>query len=204
MTNPITEYTESGILELYILGELTPAEAEEVEQMATQHPAIRQELEVIQENLAQYALAHAVAPPALAKSLFLATVDYLERLKNGEPAATIPLLNEHSRVTDYAEWLNRPDLTLPPGVKDLHIKIIGYTPEVTTAIAWLIDEATNEVHHNEYERFLVVEGTCTVTSGPDLIYLKPGDYYAVPLHTPHAIEVTSEVPCKVVIQRVAV
>lgn len=204
MTHNITEYIESGILELYILGEVTPAEAEEVEYMAATYPAVRQELDTIQENLEQYAVAHAVPPRPLMKSLFVATVDYMERLKNGEPVTTPPPLSETSRVVDYAEWLTRPDFTLPPETTDLHIKIMGYTPEVTTAIVWLIDEADNEVHEKEYERFLVVEGTCTVTAGGDLFNLTPGDYYAVPLHTPHSIQVTSKEPCKVILQRVAV
>ncbi len=204
MTNPITEYIESGILELYVLGELTPAEAEEVKQMASSYPAVRQELEAIRENLEQYALAHAVTPRPLMKSLFLATVDYIERLQNGEPIATPPVLSQNSLVADYATWINRPDFTLPPQATDVHIKIIGHTPEITTALVWLLEQADNEVHKQEYERFLVVEGTCTVAAGGDLYYLTPGDYYEVPLHTPHSIQVTSTQPCKVVLQRVAV
>jgi mannose-6-phosphate isomerase-like protein (cupin superfamily) len=204
MTNPITKYIESGILELYILGELTSAEAEEVEQMAASYPAVRQELDAIRENLEQYALAHAVAPRPLMKSLFLATVDYMERLQNGEPIATPPLLRQSSRVADYASWINRPDFTLPPEVTDVYIKIIGHTPEITTALVWLLEQADSEVHEQEYERFLVVEGTCTVTAGADLFYLTPGDFYEVPLHTPHNIQVTSQEPCKVILQRVAV
>lgn len=204
MTNNITEYIESGILELYILGEVTPAEAAEVEQMAARYPAIRQELDAIRENLEQYALAHAVQPRLLMKSLFLATINYMERLQNGETAVSPPLLSATSRVEDYAAWLNRPDFTLPPEATDLYIKIIEATPEVTSAVVWLIDEAENEVHEKEYERFLVVEGTCTVTAGEALFRLKPGDFYEVPLHAPHTIRVTSPEPCKVVLQRIAI
>lgn len=204
MTNPIIEYIESGILELYILGELTPAEAEEVEQMATSYPAVRQELDAIRENLEQYTLAHAVAPRPVMKALFLATVDYMERLKNGEPVSSPPLLSPSSNVTDYVAWLNRPDFTLPPEAANEYIKIIGFTPEITTALVWLREQADNEVHEQEYERFLVVEGTCTVTAGANLFYLTPGNYYEVPLHTPHSIQVTSKEPCKVILQRVAV
>ncbi|QNF31514.1 cupin domain-containing protein [Adhaeribacter swui] len=204
MTNIITEYIESGILELYILEQVTPAQAAEVEQMAARHPAIRQELDAIRENLEQYAIAHAVQPRPLMKSLFLATVDYMERLQNGETVITPPLLSQTSRVEQYAAWLNRPDFTLPDETTDLHIKIIEATPAVTSAVVWLIDEAEKEVHEKEHERFLVVEGTCTVTAGEALFYLKPGDFYEVPLYTPHTIRVTSPEPCKVVLQRVAV
>ena len=204
MTDYVTEYITSGILELYILGELTPGEAAEVEQMADRYPAVRQELDAIRESLEQYALAHAVTPRPIIKSLFLATVDYMDRLQNGEPVTTPPVLSQTSRVADYAAWINRPDFTLPPKVADTYIKIIGHTSAVTTALVWLLKQADEEVHEQEYERFLVVEGTCTVTAGTNVFYLTPGNYYEVPLHTPHSIQVTSAQPCKVVLQRVAV
>ena len=89
-------------------------------------------------------------------------------------------------------------------IKSIFLKIINYTPEVTTAVVWLLDQADNEVHEKEYERFLVAEGTCTVTAGTNLFHLQPNDYYEVPLHTPHTIQVTSSQPCKVILQRVAV
>ncbi|AYA36608.1 anti-sigma factor [Hymenobacter oligotrophus] len=60
----IEEYIESGQLELYVLHQLAPAEAAEVEQLAAQHPAIRAELSHIELALGAYAEAHAVAPPA--------------------------------------------------------------------------------------------------------------------------------------------
>lgn len=44
----IKEYLDSGVLELYVLGELTDAEQKEVEQMMAQHPEIREELNHIE------------------------------------------------------------------------------------------------------------------------------------------------------------
>ena len=37
---------------------------------------------------------------------------------------------------------------------------------------------------SEGERLFVVNGTCTVWIGPDTVRLGPGDYCAIPLHTP--------------------
>jgi mannose-6-phosphate isomerase-like protein (cupin superfamily) len=43
--------------------------------------------------------------------------------------------------------------------------------------------------HTRYdERFWVVSGSLTVWSGPDTVTLRSGDYYAVPMRVPHAIE----------------
>jgi anti-sigma-K factor RskA len=60
----IQAYIESGILELYALGDLSPAERAEVEAQAARHPAVRQELNQVQAALGVYAEAHAITPPA--------------------------------------------------------------------------------------------------------------------------------------------
>jgi anti-sigma-K factor RskA len=60
----IQEYIESGILELYALGQLSAAEQAAVEAQAASHPAIREELQQVQEALGFYAEAHAITPPA--------------------------------------------------------------------------------------------------------------------------------------------
>ncbi|UOR07311.1 anti-sigma factor [Hymenobacter aerilatus] len=60
----IQEYIESGILEQYALGELPEAEQAEVERLAAQHPAIRQELDSVIETLSGYAAQYAQTPPA--------------------------------------------------------------------------------------------------------------------------------------------
>ena len=58
------DYIESGILELYALGELSAAEQAAVEAQAASHPEVRAELAQVQAALGFYAEAHAMAPPA--------------------------------------------------------------------------------------------------------------------------------------------
>ena len=57
------EYIESGILELYALGELSAAEQAAVDAQAAGSPEIRAELRQVQEALGFYAEAHALTPP---------------------------------------------------------------------------------------------------------------------------------------------
>ena len=199
----ITEFMQSGLLELYVMGSTSPEETEEVEQMAAAHPAIRRELEAIGQTMETYAQAHAVKPKATLKPLIMATINYLERLKHGEPAAAPPTLTPNSTVADFALWLNRSDMVLPADAEAIHAKIIGATPEATTAIVWLTGITENEIHHDEYERFLIIEGSCEITAGEEVHRLTAGDYYAVPLHTRHMVKVTSALPCKVILQRLA-
>ena len=59
----IRAYIESGILELYVLGDLSPVEKSEVEAMAFKHTEIKAELAEIESSLEAYALQNAVEPP---------------------------------------------------------------------------------------------------------------------------------------------
>ncbi|MBI3519835.1 MAG: cupin domain-containing protein [Bacteroidetes bacterium] len=85
----------------------------------------------------------------------------------------------------------------------MYAKIIGYTPEVTTTIAWIKKMTPFEIHHNELERFLILEGTCDITIGEEVHHMSAGDFIAIPLYIGHSLIVTSDIPCKVILQRVA-
>lgn len=58
----IKAYIESGILELYVLGDVTPGERLQVESMAAKYPAIKAELEEIERSMEAYAEHNAVDP----------------------------------------------------------------------------------------------------------------------------------------------
>lgn len=57
------EYIESGILELYVFGKLSPQEEREVEKNADQYPDIKEEISNIEIAFEQYALSKGVLPP---------------------------------------------------------------------------------------------------------------------------------------------
>jgi mannose-6-phosphate isomerase-like protein (cupin superfamily) len=196
------EYIETGILEMYALGICNDEETKAVEMMASLHPAIHRELTLISQSLEDYAMANAIAPNPLIRPFLLATIDYTQRLKNGEPVSFPPLLNENSLIADYHNWLNRVDM-VSPETDSIYAKIIGYSPEATTAIVWLKDYSPHEVHDDEYERFLIVEGTCDIIVEDEVNHLVPGDYFTIPLHKNHLVKVTSSITCKVILQRVA-
>ncbi len=197
------EYIESGILEIYILGLASKAESDEVEKMATLYPEVKQEMEAIAIALEKYAQQNEKQPHLNIKPLLMATIDYTERLEQGEPQTFPPVLNERSKVEDYASWLDREDMKAPVEFEEIFVKIIGFSPEVTSAIVWIKNMAPEEVHGDEHEKFLILEGTCDITIGDIVHSLVPGDYLAIPLHIDHDVKVTSRNPCKVLLQRVA-
>jgi anti-sigma-K factor RskA len=58
----IKAYIESGILELYVLGNLSPEERLQVEGMASKHAAVKAEIDQIEQSLEFYAEQYAVEP----------------------------------------------------------------------------------------------------------------------------------------------
>ncbi len=201
--NIIKTFIESGIIESYVLGIATDTERAEVEQMAQEHAEVRDAVDGFSRTFENVLLQNPVTPDPTIKPFLMAIIDYTERLQNGEEPAFPPVLNENSLIEDYTPWLNRPDMVLPVDFKDIHAKIIGFTPEVTTAIAWIKHMAPQEVHHDEYEKFLIVEGSCDITIEDKVHHLSAGSMLSIPLYASHHVTITSSIPCKIILQRVA-
>jgi len=199
----VEDYLNSGILETYVLGLTSDEENLEINAMSETHAEIRTEIEKITEALINY--AEKIAPPVnpTIKPMVMAIIDYTERLQKGEIPAPPPILHAHSSITDYATWLNREDMVIPVNFKDIHAKLIGSNAEAMTAILWLKDSTPYEVHDKEHEKFLIIEGTCDIVTDDKVYSLVPGDYFSIPLHIGHIVKVTSQIPCKAILQRVA-
>jgi anti-sigma-K factor RskA len=67
----IQKYIASGILEQYVLGDLSASQQEEVERYAAQYPEIRKEIESIEAALESYGQLHAIEPPQNLESKIL-------------------------------------------------------------------------------------------------------------------------------------
>jgi mannose-6-phosphate isomerase-like protein (cupin superfamily) len=201
--NTIENYINSGILELYVLGMTSDEETLEVTELAEKHIEIRQEIDAIATALQTTAESFSPEISPAVKEMIMATIDYTERLKNGEEMSFPPMLSKNSVIEDFKPWISRLDMQAPEDFGALHAKIIAGTPEATTLIVWLKYGAPFEVHDKEYEHFLIVEGTCNITIGETIHSLVPGDYLSIPLYIGHNVEVTSSIPCKIILQRVA-
>ena len=199
----INAYIKSGIVEAYVLGLATIEEMQEMEALMTNHPKIKLAIDEFSDEVEQIAMANVVAPNPTIKPFLMATIDFTERMQNGETPSIAPHLHEHSTIDDYSQWLSRPDMFLPENFTDSYAKIISFTPEAITAIVWIKDGAPQEVHHNEYEKFLIVEGSCDITIGEKVHQLSPGSVLSIPLYETHSVKITSSIPCKIILQRVA-
>ena len=85
-------YIESGILELYVMGDLSPAEMLHVENMAAMHPKIRAEINGIELGLEKYATAYAVNPSTTLRERVLSNL-IIEKTINPIKEAKITTLN---------------------------------------------------------------------------------------------------------------
>ena len=201
--NTIQEYINSGVLELYVLGMTTEEENIEILRLAAENIEIKSEIEAIENEIISQTEDNVPEITPATKAMIMATIDYTERLKNGEEYVMAPLLNKNSRIEDFATWINRANMQVSEDYETLDAKIISASPEATTIIVWLKHGAPIEIHDKEYEHFLIVEGSCTITIGKDVNNLIPGDYLSIPLHIGHSVEVTSKLACKIILQRVA-
>jgi mannose-6-phosphate isomerase-like protein (cupin superfamily) len=194
---------EEGLVDRYVLGLTSNEETLMMNELATEHSHVQALIDELCLAIEKKAMEVAVQPPITLRPHIFATIDYIDRMSKGEPPSYPPLLSESSSVDDFAEWLNRPDMVLPADFNAIHTKLIAHTAEANTAIVWLGYIAPDEVHHDEHERFLIVEGTCTITIENVDHNLVPGDYLAIPLYANHLVVVTSPQPCKIILQRVA-
>ena len=197
------ELIASGLLELYVLGETTPQENQLIEEMAVIHAELRQEIREIELSMERYAMENAVEPDPIVKPLLVATIDFMDRAKAGEVFTSPPVLSKNAKPEDYAEWINRADMVRPEDADDIFAKILCVSEGLMTTIVWIKQMAPKEVHDHDYERFLILEGTCDIYVEETAVSLKAGDYFEIPLHKKHHIMITSETPCKAIMQRVA-
>ncbi len=102
----IEEYISSGIIESYVLDQLTPRERSEVEAMAIKYPSVRDEINAVEITLTEYARSQSKTPPSHLKSRILSQLNINATL----PASEIIPLTTGRR--NYINWLVAATLAL--------------------------------------------------------------------------------------------
>ncbi|MDB5013019.1 MAG: hypothetical protein JWQ25_1221, partial [Daejeonella sp.] len=92
----IKSYIESGVLELYAMGDLNQDERRDVESMAAKYPEVKRELEQIQNALEGYAEVYSVTP---VEGMRDRVINKLLQTKNEENTIeTEPVVAEEANV----------------------------------------------------------------------------------------------------------
>ncbi len=102
------EYIESGILELYVFGTLSEAEIAEVDQMATQHPEVKDEITAIERAVIN--LSYGIAPHLSAANFDKIRNQLLEKQKVVQMQTKAPW-------TQYMGWVAAAVFVLGMGIQ---------------------------------------------------------------------------------------
>ncbi|RZM28250.1 MAG: anti-sigma factor [Pedobacter sp.] len=84
-------YIESGILELYVLGQLNLDEQQEVERMSAKFPEVKKEIMAIELAMENYAKANAIEPAVHLEDRIIAALQHAEVPVSTHEATIIPL-----------------------------------------------------------------------------------------------------------------
>ncbi len=87
----VKAYIESGILELYVLGQLSATECIEVEEMASKYPEIKAEMLAIELAMESYAIQNAIQPSTKAEEKLFAALNVKESAQVVNEPKIVPL-----------------------------------------------------------------------------------------------------------------
>lgn len=193
----VRDYIESGILELYSLGVLEPVERREVEVMAARHPevdAALQDLAGLMEVGLEQAANHA---PTAFKADFLSALDEDSRFPAGRPEP----LHKGSRLEDYHPWVEAADLSALASERNVTLIPLYEDEAMSMYYGQVRRGLREEVHHDELEKILVLDGHCDIFFAGAVRHYGKDDFIHVPMHVPHEVTITSTEPCVMLLQR---
>jgi mannose-6-phosphate isomerase-like protein (cupin superfamily) len=194
----IKAYISSGIIEEYCLGLLPDKDKQEVELNASLYPLIKSEITVYQQALEKYAtdFAQSVSPALKQKTQQLFDNLYLEETHD---INRIPILNKY---TECKNWLSLVKPLLPSQLEDdMFVHVLQDTEEVEQLLIWTKIDYPDEVHTNEKECFMILEGECECYIGDDkIIRLSAGGFIDIPMHEHHDVKVVKG-PVLAIVQR---
>jgi mannose-6-phosphate isomerase-like protein (cupin superfamily) len=196
----IQDYIETGILEQYCLCILADDQMREVDALRNRYPEIGAGIRDIEASLEQYAGSSALEPPPELEGRIWDTLQNLnkERLMD---LSDLPVIN---RFTDHNAWLGivRPLIT-PEPAKDRVVHVLRESDKIIQMLVISKTHFEDEVHVQEHESFIILEGECECTVGDKVFRLRPGGYTEIPLHTSHDVRVLTPYVTAIV-QRIAV
>jgi len=184
----IQEYIDSGILYDYCTGALSASSQAEVERICARYPEVEQELASLQATIGAYAQHAAVWPGAGVEETIWNTLDNINRENTGD-LSSLPVIN---RFSDYKKWQHMVIPFMPKEIKEgIEIKTIRDSGGITQMLVVSRTDVEEEVHENERESFIVLEGECECYIDDKTYRLGPGGFIEIPLHTRHNVRVLS-------------
>ena len=185
----LTLYINSGILELYVLDQLSKEERKGVERMVKMYPILKHELVAIENGLEKYALNNAINPSEKLAAEIVEVVDNLEKERKLN-IENLPIINPFS---NYKNWLPLAqeylDITLADGIFN---KVLQHNDKITQVLVVSEIDIPEEIHEGEHESFLILDGRCECIISGTSRFMGPGDFMSIPLLEPHDVKLKSK------------
>lgn len=198
----VKELISSGVIELYCLGIASDEERSVVEELMLKDPSVKEEIALINDALAHYAVAaSAVIPSVTLKEKILSAIQSPEA--EPTPVNLPPKLTPQSTAQEWLQYLSDEHIEEPAEHDDVHmIELPGtesyYSYAVFARPGGIVNEETH-FGHDEY--LLIVEGECEMTIGGKTQAYKPGDFITITPGIPHSAVVTGKSRMIVIGQR---
>ena len=196
----VQEYINSGIIEDYCLGALTPEEMKGVAQQAALYHEIKNEIDEYESALKDYAAEFVLNKKENIKENIFDIFNNLE-IEENINAENLPVINKYSNAESWLHFVKPllpAKLDAPCLLHDLHAK-----DGVDQFVFWTNEGLPYEMHRTTQETLLVLEGKCRCHIEGEVHELNPGDFLSIPLHKAHNVEIL-EGPVMAIIQRIKV
>ena len=196
------EYISSGIIELYVLGSLSPQEMKEVEEMAAAHRSVAEEILQMQESLNNYAASHSQNPRSSLREEILRAVAASE--KEERVISFPPRVSGNLSPAYWLKYLADNNIFSPPDFDMVHLVDFPGDEKQVTYAAWAKKGAVVEESHSDADEYLLMlKGHCSVTIDGKIGYYKEGDLVYVPKGCVHRAEALSDETMVLIGQRIA-
>jgi len=196
----IQEYIDSGVLEQYCLCILPDDQARKVETLRSEYPEIDAEIIEIESSLYGYVSAVAQKPSTELQQEIWGTLENLN-MEREIDLDDLPVINKY---TDHNAWLGIVKPFIPAHLEeDRIVHVLRQTDEIVQMLLVSKTDFMNEVHVEEYESFIILEGECECTVGDKIFQLQPGGFTEIPLHTNHDVRILTP-HVTAILQRIAV
>ena len=202
MSFDLDQFLTSGQIEDYCLGNLSEREQLEVEATCAQYPAAKAALLAAQTRVFELARSQALEAPELLNEIFSA-IDHergIRHLKLNDDQK-LDHFSAISSVSDITDWARLTESISAPDEIALHMHELYSGKEGELHVIWLRTGLDPEIHTDELESILVLEGHCTGYLGNEAIAIRPGDFIEIPLHAEHSLKVESDFPAKLILMR---
>lgn len=184
MSINIAEYIASGVVYDYCMGLLSPTEEQEVVRMAGLYPEVSEEISAVQAVLEGGATTSAKKPPGEMKDKIWGVLENMVKEQVASPD-DLPVVNKYSNADNWRRMVSH---LIPLGVPEgMDVQMLRQSEGVTQMLVTSSIDVPDEVHENEIESFLVLEGECMCYIGDEQVKLSAGGYIEIPLHVHHNV-----------------